>query len=111
MQNVVYSTTYLHERGCVSLARDAVEGARGRMVVGGVREEGGGGGEGGRREEGGRLGANGEGERGRVGGGTIVVISIYLLKEEKQGLGFFFSERFSLAAYRWMYMIQRKHDK
>ena len=79
---MVYSTTYLH--GSVSLARDAVEGARGGMVVGGVSGEGGGGGKGGRREEGGRLGANREGERGRMGGGTVVVTSINILKRRNK---------------------------
>jgi hypothetical protein len=52
------------------------------MVVGGVlgvSGEGGGGGEGGRREEWGRLGARGEGERGRVGCWTIVATSIYII--------------------------------
>ena len=81
-QCVVYSSPYLH--GSLSHTRDAVEGARGGMVVGGVREEGGGGGERGRREEGGRLRANRERERGRVGGGTVVVTSINILKRRNK---------------------------
>ena len=97
-QCVVYSSTYLHRS--VSHTRDAVEGARGGMVVGGVsgegggggeggrREEGGrevreGGGEGGRREEGGRLGANGEREDGRWDGCSDLHQHP---EEEKQGL-------------------------
>ena len=79
---MVYSTTYLH--GSVSHTRDAVEGARGGMVVGGVSGESGGGGEGGRREEGGRLRANRERERGRMGGGTVVVTSINILKRRNK---------------------------
>ena len=59
------------------------------MVVGGVlgvSGKGGGGCEGGRREEWGRLGARGEGERGRVGRRTIVVTSIHILKREERGI-------------------------
>ena len=59
------------------------------MVVGGVlgvSGDGGGGGEGGRREEWGRLGARGEGERGRVGCWTIVATSIYILEREERGI-------------------------
>ena len=81
-QCVVYSTTYLH--GSVSHTRDAVEGVRCGMVVGGVSGEGGGGGEGGRGEEGGRLRANRERERGRMGGGMVVVTSINILKRRNK---------------------------
>ena len=59
------------------------------MVVGGVlgvSGKGGGGCEGGRREEWGRLGARGEGERGRVGRRTIVVTSIHILEREAMGI-------------------------
>ena len=91
-QCVVYSTTYLH--GSVSHARDAVEGARGGMVVGGVSGEGGGGGEGGRGEAGSQR-RGGEREDGRWDGCS----DHQHPEEEKQGLSFY-GERFSLAD-RW----------